>query len=91
MQVDIDTEVSPTVGTEKQGEDLLHYMMDGFENDPDSIWQTDIFGKSLYDLVRERLNQKLSRVPEDSREKIGAPMSYVVNDSGNGGMICILL
>ena len=91
MQVDIDTEVSPTVGTEKQGEDLLHYMMDGFENDPDSIWQTDIFGKSLYDLVREGLNQKLSRVPEDSREKIREAMSHVVNDSGNGGMICILL
>ncbi len=90
IRVDIETEVSPIVGTEKQSEELVQYLMDEFKNDPTSIWTTNMFGKSLNELVREGLAGKLMRMPEDTRMKVQEALQKIINE-GNGGMICILL
>ena len=90
MRVDIQTEVSPMMGSEKQSEELFQYLMDEFENNPGAIWSTNVFGKSLYDLVQEGLSNKLVRMPEDARQKIQRTLQRIVNE-GSGGLICILL
>ncbi|NLV59793.1 MAG: stage IV sporulation protein A [Clostridiales bacterium] len=90
IRVDIETEVSPVVGTEKQSEELVRYLLDEFENDPQRIWNTNFFGKSLHELVREGLSNKLMRMPADAQEKVQETLSKIINE-GNGGMICILL
>ena len=90
IRVDIETEVSPVVGTEKQSEELVRYLMEEFENDPQKIWNTNFFGKSLHELVREGLSNKLMRMPSDAQEKVQETLSKMINE-GNGGMICILL
>ncbi|MGE5494520.1 MAG: stage IV sporulation protein A [Burkholderiales bacterium] len=90
IRVDIETEVSPIVGTEKQSEELVKYMLSEFESDPSKIWKTDIFGKPLHDLVKEGLSGKLSNMPEDARIKIQETLQRIINE-GSGGLICILL
>ncbi|MGI5848934.1 MAG: stage IV sporulation protein A [Christensenellales bacterium] len=90
IRVDIETEVSPIVGTERQSEELIKYMMTEFENDPAKIWKTDIFGKSLHELVKEGLSGKLNNMPEDARIKIQETLQRIINE-GSGGLICILL
>lgn len=90
IRVDIETEVSPIVGTEKQSEELVQYLLSEFENDPAKIWETDIFGKSLHDLVKEGLSGKLSNMPEDAQVKIQETLQRIINE-GSGGLICILL
>ena len=90
IRVDIETEVSPIVGTEKQSEELVQYLMSEFENDPTSIWTTNMFGKSLNELVREGLAGKLARMPEETQQKVRDALQKIINE-GNGGMICILL
>ena len=85
IRVDIQTEVSPIVGTEKQSEELIKYLLSEFENDP-----TNMFGKSLNDLVREELGNKLMHMPEDARMKIQEALQKIINE-GSGGVICILL
>ena len=90
IRVDIETEVSPVVGTEKQSEELVRYLMEEFQNDPQSIWNTNFFGKSLHELVREGLANKLMRMPSDAQEKVQETLSKIINE-GNGGMICLLL
>jgi stage IV sporulation protein A len=90
IRVDIQTEVSPIVGTEKQSEELVKYLLSEFENDPAKIWKTDIFGKSLHELVKEGLSGKLSHMPEDARMKIQETLQRIINE-GSGGLICILL
>ena len=90
IRVDIETEVSPIVGTEKQSEELVRYMLSEFESDPCKIWKTDIFGKPLHDLVKEGLSGKLSNMPEDARIKIQETLQRIINE-GSGGLICILL
>ena len=90
IRVDIETEVSPIVGTEKQSEELVQYLMSEFENDPTSIWTTNMFGKTLNELVREGLAGKLARMPEETRMKVQEALQKIINE-GNGGMICILL
>ncbi|MFZ5974214.1 MAG: stage IV sporulation protein A [Bacillota bacterium] len=90
MRVDIQTEVSPMMGSEKQSEELLQYLMDEFENNPGAIWSTNVFGKSLHELVQEGLSNKLVRMPEDVRMKIQRTLQRIVNE-GSGGLICILL
>ena len=69
MRANIKAEVSPIVGTEKQSEELVHYLLSEFEEQPEKIWDTNIFGKSLNELVREELSHKLSRMPDDARGK----------------------
>ncbi|MBR3929156.1 MAG: stage IV sporulation protein A [Clostridia bacterium] len=90
IRVDIQTEVSPIVGTEKQSEELVRDLLSGFENDPKSLWETEIFGRSLSELVREGLSGKLMRMPDDIRIKVQKTLSKIINE-GNGGFICILL
>ena len=90
IRVDIQTEVSPIVGTEKQSEELVKYLLSGFESDSSGIWDTEIFGKSLNDLVREGLSTKLMRMPDDVRSNIQIALSKIINE-GSGGMLCILL
>ncbi len=90
MRADIETEVCPIVGTEKQSEDLIHYLLSEFESDPKKIWETNIFGKSLYELVNEGLHNKLSRMPDESRRKLQETIGRIINE-GSGGLICIIL
>ncbi len=90
IRVDIQTEVSPVVGTEKQSEELVRYLLSEFEQDPTKIWNTNLFGKSLNDLVREGLSNKLMRMPVDAQLKVQETLTRIINE-GNGGMICILL
>nr|MDD6335610.1 stage IV sporulation protein A [bacterium] len=90
MRVQIETEVSPIVGSEKQSEELLNYMLSEFESDPKKIWETNLFGKSLHDLVKEGLASKLTRMPDDVRMKMSQTLSRIINE-GTGNMICILL
>ena len=90
IRVDIQTEVSPVVGTEKQSEELVRYLLSEFESDPTKIWSTNLFGKSLNDLVREGLANKLMRMPADAQLKVQETLTRIINE-GSGGMICILL
>ena len=90
IRADIETEVSPIVGTEKQSEELVHYLLSEFESDPTKIWQSNIFGKSLYELVNEGLHNKLSRMPESARMKLRETLQRIIND-GSNGLICIIL
>lgn len=90
IRVDIKTEVSPTVGSEHQSEELVNYLLSGFEADPQSLWASNLFGKSLGELVREGLATKLARMPENVRERLQDAMGKIINE-GSGGVICILL
>ena len=90
MKVNVCTEVSPTVGSEKQGEDLVNFMSEKFEGNPNGIWQTNMFGKSLESLVNEDLNNKLTAMPVALQNKLRKTLSRIVNE-GKGGVICILL
>ncbi len=90
MKVDVSTEVSPIVGTEKQSEDLIDFIMNKFEDDPTSIWETNIFGKSLHDLVKEGMAEKINSMPKDAQNKMRKTVTRIVNEN-KGGLICILL
>jgi stage IV sporulation protein A len=89
MRVDIETEVSPIVGSEKQSEELLSYLLSEFESDPKMIWRTNIFGKSLHELVKEGLSNKLTRMPEEAQHKMQMTLSRIINE-GRNNLICIL-
>lgn len=90
IRADIETEVSPIVGTEKQSEDLVHYLLNEFDESPEKIWESNIFGKSLHELVNEGLHNKLSRMPEDAQFKLQETLQRIINE-GSGGLICIIL
>ena len=90
IKAEIETEVSPLVGSEKQSEELVNYLLSEFENDPEKIWESNIFGKNLHELVNEGLQNKLSRMPEDARAKLQETLERIVNE-GSGGLICIIL
>ena len=90
MRADIETEVSPLIGTEKQSEELLQYFVSEFESDPSKIWTTNLFGKSLNDLVAEQLGGKLTAMPEDARNKMRRALEKIIND-GNAGLILIII
>ena len=90
IRADIETEVSPIVGSEKQSEEMIHYLLQEFEGDTAKIWQSNIFGKSFHELVGEDLNAKVKRMPEDAREKLRETLQRIINE-GSGGLICIIL
>ncbi len=90
IRANIQTEVSPIVGTEKQSEDLITNLLNDFSTDPTKLWESNIFGKSLHELVNEGLQNKLYRMPEDAQEKLQETLQKIINE-GNGGLICILL
>mgnify|MGYP001852541178 FL=1 len=90
IRADIETEVSPIVGSEKQSEELVNYLLSEFESDPQKIWESNIFGKSLHELVNEGLQNKLCKMPEDAQMKLQETLERIVNE-GSGGLICIIL
>lgn len=90
MKANITTEVSPIVGSEKQSEDLVMYLLSEFEENPVKIWDSNIFGKSLHELVNEGLHTKLSRMPSDARMRIQETIERVINEGCNG-LVCIIL
>lgn len=90
MKVDVQTEVSPLVGSEQQSKDLVDGMLADFENDKKAIWDTNIFGRTLSSLVADGINNKLRTVPGDAEQKLKKTLGRIVNE-GKGGVICILL
>ncbi len=90
IKTNVRTEVSPIVGSEKQSEELVNYLLSGFENDPKKIWDSNIFGRSLHELVNEGLQAKLAKMPEDAQVKLQETLERIVNE-GSGGLICIIL
>lgn len=90
IMTNVETEVSPIVGSEKQSEELVKYLLEEFESDPQKIWESNIFGKSLHELVNEGLQNKLERMPEDAQQKLQETLERIVNE-GSGGLICIIL
>lgn len=89
IKTDVQAEISPIIGTEKQSEELIQYLMREFEGEPEKIWRTNLFGKSLNSLVRESIQNKLTSMPENSQTKLRETLQKVVND-GSGGLICII-
>ncbi|HVJ48093.1 stage IV sporulation protein A [Desulfitobacterium sp.] len=90
IRADVTTEITPLIGTEKQAEELVRYILDEFESDPKKVWESNIFGKSLHDLVREGVQNKLYRMPENAQHKLQDTLQRIVND-GSGGLICIII
>ena len=90
IRANIEAEVNPIVGSEQQSEDLVRYMLREFDEDPARIWESNMFGKSLYELVGESIHTKLEHMPEASRMKLSETLERIINE-GSGGLICILL
>ncbi len=90
IRANIEAEISPIVGTEQQSADMVEYMLKEFDEDPARIWESNMFGKSLYELVGEGIHAKLEHMPEASRQKLSETLERIINE-GSGGLICILL
>ena len=90
IKANIETEINPVVGTEQQSEDLIKYLLREYEEDPRAIWESNIFGKTMHELVSEGLNSKLENMPEDARTKLSETLERIINE-GSGGLICIIL
>lgn len=90
IRANIQAEISPIVGSERQSEDMVRFLLQEFEEDPTKIWQSNMFGKSLYELVNEGLNTKLNHMPAEARAKLGETLQKIINE-GSGGLICIIL
>ncbi|RDY25552.1 stage IV sporulation protein A [Romboutsia weinsteinii] len=90
IKADISTEVSPIVGSQSQGEDMVKYLLDEFEQNPSELWESNMFGKSLHDLVKEQLQSKLYTMPEEIRVKIQKTLQKIINE-GSMNIITILL
>ena len=90
IRANIETEVSPIVGSERQSEELVNFLLSEFENEPKKIWESNIFGKSLHELVNEGLQSKLYHMPEEAQGKLQETLERIINE-GSGGLICIIL
>ncbi len=90
IRANIEAQVAPIVGTEQQSEEMVKFLMHEFEEDPTRLWQTNMFGKSLHELVGEGLHAKLAHMPDDARQKLGETVERIINE-GAGGLVCILL
>jgi stage IV sporulation protein A len=90
IKADITTEITPLVGSEQQCQDLIDYIMAEFAEDPQKIWDTNVFGKTLSDLVREGIQGKLYHMPENAQIKLQETLERIVNE-GSGGLICIII
>ena len=90
IKADIKTEISPIMGSEKESEELVKALMEQYDKDPASLWQSNMFGKSLEVLVKEGLQNKLYKMPEDVQTKIQKTLQKIINE-GSGGLICIIL
>ncbi len=90
IRASIEAEIHPTVGTEAQSEELVKFLLQEFEEDPSKIWETNIFGKNVFELVNEELHNKLSHMPDESRKRLSETLERIINE-GSNGLICILL
>jgi stage IV sporulation protein A len=90
IKANIETEIAPLVGSEKQSEELVNYLLKEFEGAPEKLWESNIFGKSLHELISEGLQNKLFRMPEDAQLKLQETLQKIINE-GSGGLICIIL
>lgn len=90
IKANIETQVSPILGSEKQSEEMANFIMDTFDREPEKVWELNMFGKSLNDLMNEELSAKLEKMPQDAREKFVDMLQKIIND-GSGGLICIIL
>jgi len=90
IRADIETEIAPLVGSEKQSEELVNYLLKEFEGKPEKLWESNIFGKSLYELITEGLQNKIYKMPEDAQLKLQETLQKIINE-GSGGLICIIL
>ena len=90
MRVDLNTEISPMVGTEQQSEDLVEYLKGEYNADPQRLWDSNMFGKSMHQLMNEGLASKLNAMPTEAQKKMRKTLTKIVNE-GKGGIICILL
>lgn len=90
IRVDVESEFAPIIGTEKQSEELVRYLMSDFEENPQKIWESDIFGRSLHSIVREGIQGKLAMMPDNARYKLQETLGRIINE-GSGGLIAIIL
>ncbi|MBO4331375.1 MAG: stage IV sporulation protein A [Oscillospiraceae bacterium] len=90
MLANVETEVSPALGSEKNSEDIINFLLQEFQGDTGRIWESNIFGKSLYDIAGEGLQAKLKNLPDETRGKLREAIQRIVNEGG-GGLICIIL
>ena len=90
IKVDVDSEFSPIIGTQKQSEELVQHVMKNYDEDPLSVWESDIFGRNLSSIVREGIQSKVSLMPDNARYKLKDTLEKIINE-GSGGMIAILL
>ena len=90
IRVEVGTEVSPTVGTESQSREFVDYLTAQYAEDPAKLWEIDLFGKSIYQIVQDGLNGKMAGIPEEAREKLREAMGRMVNEA-DAGVLCILL
>ncbi len=90
IKTGIKADLCPVVGSEEQSIEVVKYLCDEYEENPEKVLEYNMFGKSLYDMVSDNMNQKLSHMPDDSREKLGETLGKIINE-GSSGLICILL
>ncbi|MBQ4510149.1 MAG: stage IV sporulation protein A [Clostridia bacterium] len=90
IRASIDTEINPIVGTAERSQEMIKYILEEFEDDPKRIWQSNMFGKTLYELVNDGLHAKLEHISQESRAKLSDTLSRVINE-GSNGLICIIL
>ncbi len=90
IKTGIKADLCPVVGSEEQSEEVVKFLQSEFEDNPDKVWEYNMFGKSLYDMVSDGMNAKLSHMPDESREKLGETLGKIINE-GSNGLICILL
>lgn len=90
IMTNIETEVTPAIGGETASEDIINFLLQGFDGDVNRIWQSNIFGKSLYDIAEEGLYSKIEALPDNAKQKLQDTLQRIINE-GSGGLICILL
>ena len=90
IKTGIRADLCPVVGTAEQSEAVVNYLISEYEDAPEKVWQSNMFGKSLYDLVSDGMRSKLEHMPDESREKLGETLERIINE-GAGGLLCILL
>ena len=90
IKTGIKADLCPVIGSEEQSEEVVKFLRGEYEENPDKVWEYNMFGRSLYDMVSDGMNAKLSHMPDDSREKLGETLGKIINE-GSNGLICILL
>lgn len=90
VRVDVNSEIAPVVGSERQSEELVNYLLEEFEESPEKLWESQIFGKSLHELVQDGITGKLGNMPPNAQEKLQETLEKIINE-GSGGLIAIIL